>query len=135
MNRFYDALRTEAKFLHFAPVITLSALTGQRVLKVFDLVDAVFSQYVRRIGTGELNRIIEQAVRRTEPSLFRGQRIKFYYATQVSIKPPTFVCFVNYPNAVHFSYKRYLTNQIRVEAGFDRTPIRIHFRKRTGRER
>lgn len=135
VNRFYDALRTEAKFLGFAPVITLSALTGQRVLKVFDLVDAVFSQYARRIGTGELNRIIEQAVRRTEPSLFRGQRINFYYTTQVSTKPPTFVCFVNYPNAVHFSYKRYLTNQIRAEAGFDRTPIRIHFRKRTSRER
>jgi GTP-binding protein len=135
INRFYAALRSEAKFLSFAPVITLSALTGQRVLKIFDLVEAVFSQYVQRIATGVLNRIIEHAVTKTEPPFIKGRRLKFYYTTQVSTKPPTFVCFVNYPDAVHFSYKRYLTNQIRAEAGFDRTPIRMHFRKRTGSKR
>ena len=115
--------------------MTISALTGQRVLKVFKLVDEVFGQYTTRIGTGEINRSIEMAVTRTEPSLHRGRRLKFYYTTQVSTKPPTFVCFVNYPEAVHFSYKRYLVNQIRKATGLDRTPIRIIFRKRTGREK
>ena len=73
------------------------------------------------------------AVEKNEPSLHRGRRIKFYYATQISTKPPTFVCFVNYPEAVHFSYKRYLINQIRTEAALDKTTIRLIFRKRQGR--
>jgi GTP-binding protein len=134
--KMYDErLRAAAKFLSFAPSMTISALTGQRVLKVFKLVDEVFGQYATRIGTGEINRIIEMAVARTEPSLHRGRRLRFYYTTQVSTKPPTFVCFVNYPEAVHFSYKRYLVNQIRKATGLERTLIRIIFRKRTGREK
>ena len=95
--------------------------------------DEVYGQYTRRIGTGVLNKIIENATRKTEPSLYRGKRLKFYYAAQVSSKPPTFVCFVNYPEGVHFSYKRYLINQIREAAGLDKTPVRIIFRLRTGR--
>jgi len=133
--KYYEELRMQAKFLSFSPVITISALTGQRVLKIFGLVEEVFSQYSARIGTGPLNKILERAIERTEPSLYRGRRIKFFYATQVSTKPPTFVCFVNYPDAVHFSYKRYLINQIRDKAGLDKTPIRIIFRKRTRREK
>jgi GTP-binding protein len=134
-SKYYEQLRMQAKFLNFSPVITISALTGQRVMKIFGLVEEVFSQYSVRIGTGPLNKIFEQAIERTEPSLYRGRRIKFYYATQVSTKPPTFVCFVNYPDAVHFSYKRYLINQIRENAGLDKTPIRIIFRERTGRKK
>jgi len=133
--KYYEQLRMQAKFLSFSPIITISALTGQRVLKIFGLVEEVFSQYSARIGTGPLNKIFERAIERTEPSLYRGRRIKFFYATQVSTGPPTFVCFVNYPDAVHFSYKRYLINQIREGAGLDKTPIRIIFRKRTGREK
>ncbi|MBT8490077.1 MAG: GTP-binding protein, partial [Deltaproteobacteria bacterium] len=133
--KYYEQLRMQAKFLSFSPIITISALTGQRVFKIFGLVEEVFSQYSVRIGTGPLNKIFERAIERTEPSLFRGRRIKFYYATQVSTRPPTFVCFVNYPDAVHFSYKRYLINQIREGAGLDKTPIRIIFRKRTGRKK
>ena len=133
--KYYEQLRMQAKFLSFSPRITISALTGQRVLKIFGLVEEVFSQYSARIGTGPLNKIFEQAIERTEPSLYRGSRIKFFYATQVSSRPPTFVCFVNYPDAVHFSYKRYLINQIREGAGLDKTPIRIIFRKRTRREK
>jgi len=133
--KYYEELRMQAKFLSFSPVITISALTGQRVLKIFGLVEEVFSQYSARIGTGPLNKILERAIERTEPSLHRGRRIKFLYATQISTKPPTFVCFVNYPDAVHFSYKRYLINQIRDKAGLDKTPIRIIFRKRTRREK
>jgi GTPase len=131
---YYDRLRTEAKFLSFAPMITISALTGQRVFKIFDIVEEIFKQYTLRVGTGQLNRIFEQAILQNEPSLYRGRRLKFYYATQISTRPPTFVCFVNYPDAVHFSYRRYLINQIRDEAGLDKIPIRLIFRKRTGKE-
>ena len=132
---YYDRLRMEAKFISFAPIITISALTGQRVFRIFDVIEEVFRQYTLRVGTGQLNRIFEQAIVQNEPSLYRGRRLKFYYATQVSTRPPTFVCFVNYPEAVHFSYRRYLMNQIRVKAGLDKTPIRIILRKRTGKER
>ena len=132
---YYERLRDQAKFLSFAPAMTISALTGQRVSKIFKLVDEVFDQYQRRIGTGKLNRIFEQAIEKNEPSLHRGNRIKFYYAAQTSVKPPTIVCFVNYPQAVHFSYKRYLINQVREQAGLDSTPIRIIFRQREGRKK
>jgi GTP-binding protein len=134
-KKFHDQLRMEAKFLSFAPVMTISALTGLRVLKIFQLVEEVYEQYSARVRTGKLNKIFEEAIVRNEPSLYRGRRLKFYYATQVSSGPPTFVCFVNYPEAVHFSYKRYLINQVRNEAGFEKTPIRIIFRQRTGRKK
>lgn len=133
VKTYYEHLRMEAKFLSFAPAMTISALTGQRVNRVFNLIDEVYEQYSFRIGTGQLNRIIEQAIQRTEPSLHKGKRLKFYYATQVASKPPTFVCFVNYPEAVHFSYQRYLMNQIREQAKLDKTPIRLIFRLRTGK--
>jgi len=133
VKTYYDEVRMRAKYLNFAPVTTISALTGQRVRKILSLVDSVFEQYGKRIGTGALNRIIEKAVIDNEPSLHRGKRLKFYYSTQVSVGPPTFVCFVNYPNEVHFSYKRYLVNQIRAHTGLDKTPIRLYFRLRTGR--
>ncbi|MFC1896311.1 ribosome biogenesis GTPase Der [Thermodesulfobacteriota bacterium] len=128
-------VREHAKFLGFAPVLTTSARTGKRVGKIFDIVEAVYGQYSRRIGTGALNRILEGAIRRHTPPLYRGRRLKFYYATQVSTGPPTFVCFVNYPDAVHFSYERYLINIIRQEAGLGLTPLRLVFRKREGRTR
>ena len=132
-KKYYEQLRIESKFLSFAPAITISALTGLRVPRIFTYVDEVYSQYAARITTGQLNRIMELAIKKNEPSLFRGKRLKFYYAAQVTVKPPTFVCFVNYPDAVHFSYKRYLVNQIRERAGLDKTPIRLLFRQRTGR--
>jgi len=134
-KKHYEQLKMEAKYLSFAPAITISALTGQRVSKIFKLVDEVYGQYAIKIGTGQLNRILERAVEKNEPSLYRGKRLKFYYATQVSAKPPTFICFVNYPDAIHFSYKRYLINQIRAEADLDKTPVRLFFRQRTGKLR
>jgi len=133
LKRYQDQIRMDSKFLQFAPVLTISALTGQRVQKIFKIVDAVFDQYSTRINTGTLNKIFEGAIFRNEPSLHRGRRLKFYYATQVSTKPPTFVCFVNYPDAVHFSYKRYLINQVRAETGLENTPLRLIFRQRKGR--
>lgn len=130
VKSYYEDLRMNAKFFSFAPAITISALTGRRVDKISKLVEEVYAQYKARIGTGKLNRLLERAVQRNEPSLHNGRRIKFYYATQASTKPPTFVCFVNYPDAVHFSYKRYLMNRIRDEFGLEKTPVRIFFRGR-----
>lgn len=132
-KKFQDKVKDAAKFLNFAPVLTISALTGTRVRKIFDLVDSVYKQFDTRVGTGQLNRIIEKATQKNEPSLVRGKRLKFYYATQITTKPPTFVCFVNYPKAVHFSYERYLVNQIRMGTGLNQTPLRLFFRQRTGR--
>ena len=134
VKKYFEELRMQAKFLSFAPALTISALTGQRVQKVFKLAQEVYKQYSTRIGTGLLNKIIGMAVEKNEPSLHRGNRIKFFYSTQIASKPPTFVSFVNYPKAVHFSYKRYLMNQIRKEAGLDKTPIRIIFRERQRRK-
>lgn len=128
-----EQLQMNAKFLGFAPILTISARTGFRVNKIFDQVQAVYQQYSTRVGTGQVNRLFEQAIARNEPPMQKGKRLKFYYATQVTSKPPTFVCFVNYPEAVHFSYKRYLINQIRRGTGLDRTPLRLMFRQRTGR--
>jgi GTP-binding protein len=129
-DQYVGAVRDRIKFLTFAPTFTVSALTGQRIFKIFDWVEAVFQQYTTRVGTGELNRIFERIIARNEPSMFRGRRLKFYYSTQTSAAPPTFVCFVNYPEGIHFSYERYLINQLREALGFDMIPIRIMFRKR-----
>lgn len=133
MKRYRERLRMEAKFLSFAPIMSISALTGQRVPRIFSLADEVYGQYSKRIGTGQLNKVMKLAMEKNEPSLHKGKRLRFYYSSQVSVKPPTFVCFVNYPDAVHFSYKRYLINQIREETGLEKTPIRMLFRQRTGR--
>lgn len=133
-KEYLAELKMRAKFLGFAPAMTISALTGQRVTKIFKMVDDVYDQYVQRIGTGQLNRILETATAQNPPPLHRGKPINFYYATQVSKRPPTVVCFVNHPKAVHFSYKRFLINQIREHAGLDKTPIRILFRPRKNRK-
>lgn len=132
-KEFMERLRMKSKFLSFAPAMTISALTGQRTHKIFNMVQSVYDDYSYRINTGMLNRIIEDAIFRSEPSLYKGKRLKFYYATQVAVKPPTIVCFVNYPEAVHFSYHRYLINQIREMAELEKTPIRLYFRARTGK--
>jgi GTP-binding protein len=128
-----ERLRDAARFLPFAPTMTISALTGMRVRKILKNVNDVYDQYVTRIGTGQVNRIVTEAVARNEPPMHKGKRLKFYYATQVASRPPTFVCFVNFPEAVHFSYKRYLVNQLREETGLNQTPLRLLLRQRTGR--
>ncbi len=134
VKTYYDQLKMSAKFLNFAPAITISALTGLRVSKIFKLVEEVYAQYTTRIGTGPLNRIVERALIKNEPSLHKGKRIKFYYAAQTGTKPPTFLFFVNYPEGVHFSYKRFLINQVKEATGLDKTPVKIIFRQRRGKE-
>jgi GTP-binding protein len=135
VKKYLAELRMQAKFLAFAPAMTISALTGLRVTKIFQMVDDVYRQYAQRILTGQLNRILETSTAKNPPPLHRGKPTKFYYITQVSTRPPTFICFVNYPQGVHFSYKRFLINQIREQAGLDKTPIRILIRPRENRKR
>ncbi|MDY6838169.1 MAG: ribosome biogenesis GTPase Der [Thermodesulfobacteriota bacterium] len=127
---YMEQVRGRLKFLNFAPVLTISALTGQRTLKIFEWVRPVYEQYTSRVSTGHLNRVFEAIIHQHEPPAHRGRRVKLYYVTQTSSAPPTFVCFLNYPEAIHFSYRRYLINQLREALGLDRTPIRIIFRKR-----
>ena len=132
-RQYEEQVRYASKFLNYAPVITVSALSGQRIHKLFPLVKTLYKQYTTRIGTGQVNRIITKATTRTEPPLHKGRRLKFYYTTQISDRPPTFVSFVNYPDAVHFSYQRYLLNRLRTETGLDKVPLRLYFRQRSGR--
>ncbi len=133
IKKYMEDLRYKAKFLSYAPALTISALTGQRCHRILDEVVKIYKEYCHRISTGVLNRIIEDAVYREEPSLHKGKRLKFFYATQVASKPPCFVCFVNFPKAVHFSYKRYLINQLRQMIPLDKTPVKLYFREKTGK--
>lgn len=133
-KKMIDELRFKAKFLNFAPALTVSARTGRRVNRIFSTVNTVYQQFEQRIGTGPLNRILEIAIQKNAPPLLRGRPVKFYYAAQVAAKPPTILFFVNHPEAVHFSYKRYLLNQIRDQTGLDKTPIRLVFRERERRK-
>ncbi|MBW1895820.1 MAG: ribosome biogenesis GTPase Der [Deltaproteobacteria bacterium] len=129
-KQYVDAVRERLKFVRFAPVMTISALTGQRVFKIFDSVEAVYEQYTRRVSTGELNRVIERVFRRHQVPLFRGRRVKLYYATQIRSSPPTIVCFVNNPEGIPVSYQRYMVNELREALRLKQTPIRLIFRKR-----
>ena len=123
------------RFLSYAPYITASATTGLRVEKIFPMIDEVHSQFVSRFPTGQVNRILEKAVEaHTPPYVGRG-RLKFYYATQVSASPPTFVVFVNKPDKVHFSYQRYLSNTFREAFGLDKVPVRVLLRHRNKEKR
>ena len=133
IKKYMEDLRYKAKFLSYAPALTISALTGQRCHKILDEVVKIYKEYCHRINTGTLNRIIEDAVYREEPSLHKGKRLKFFYSTQVATKPPCFVCFVNFSKAVHFSYKRYLINQLRQMIPLKLTPVKLLFREKTGK--
>jgi len=127
-------VKENLKYLDFAPILSISALTGQRVQKIFDLVGSVYDQYTKRITTAQLNLKLAEFVQRMPPPRYRQRANSLVYATQVSVKPPTFVIFAKEPKAIHFSYERYLMNRIREECSFEYTPIRIKFRKKEGKE-
>jgi len=129
-KRFIADVQQRLKFADYASVITISAVTRQRITKVFEEIDKVMEETQRRVSTAELNRVFSQLVARHEPPLYRAKRVKYYYATQVGIKPPTFVVFVNYPSGVHFSYIRYIENNLRQAFGFHGTPVRIFAKSR-----
>jgi len=122
------------KFVDYAPVLTMSAITKQRVTKVFDEIDKVMVEASKRVPTADLNRVFEKLAAHHEPPLYRGKRVKYYYITQVDIKPPTFVVFVNYPDGVHFSYIRFIENNLRRAFGFLGTPVRIFPKRRREEE-
>ena len=124
-------IERKLKFVPFAPQIHVSALTGERVMKLFKEIDTVFDQFATRIGTGVVNRAIQKIIEKHVPPMAGHQgRLKFFYATQTRTRPPTFAVFVNRPEMIHFSYERFLVNQLREEFGLAFTPIRITFKKR-----
>jgi len=129
-QRYTKEIRDALKYLSYAPMIFISALTGQRIRKTLDLIDAVVLEHRRRVSTGRLNAFLHGAIAKVPPHAVRGKRCRVYFATQASMRPPTFVVFVNDPAMIHFSYERYLINQIRDEFGFEGTPIRMIFRRR-----
>jgi len=130
-DEYVETIRREAPFLSFAPVVSISALTGQRVSRVLELAVDIWGERRKRIPTGELNRMLQEAIERQAPPPVKGRRPKLFYATQVAVAPPTFVFFANNAALVHFSYRRYLENRIREAFGFDGTPIRLVFRERS----
>ena len=127
---YVEKIRDSLKFLSFAPIVFVSAETGQRVTRIFKIIREVCSEATRRIPTSELNEKVRAIVEANPPPRLGNRPNKIVYFTQVSVKPPTFVFFVREPRAIHFSYERYLSNQIREVFGFDRVPIRLVFRKR-----
>jgi len=129
---YAQRVRSALKFLDYVPVMFISARTGQRVEKVLPTALQVYHARFIRISTGELNRIIQNTVAQHAPPSKAGKRLKFYYGTQASVNPPQFVFFVNDVRLVHFTYERYLENQLRAEYGFIGTPLRLIFRNRKG---
>jgi len=128
-------LRRELAFIDYAPIVSISALTGQRVQKVLELAVDAWGERRRRISTGELNRLVAAAIERTPPAVVHGKRPKIRYATQVGVAPPTFVFFTTDPASVHFSYRRYLENRLRDAYDFTGTPIRLVFREQVREKR
>jgi len=129
-NEFRRRIYGELKYLSYAPILFISALTGQRVMKVLDMVDHVAEQAKKRIPTSQLNRSLAEWVERTPPPSYQTHPVKLNYITQVKVKPPTFVISTNFPEGIHFSYERYLMNQIREAFGFEGVPIRLLFKKK-----
>jgi GTP-binding protein len=129
-DQYVDWIRNEVPFLDFAPIVSISAKTGQRVGRVLELAIDIWAERRKRVPTGELNRLLLAATERTPPPPVRGKRPKLFYATQAAIAPPTFVFFASDASAVHFSYRRYLDNRLRDTFGFDGTPIKLVFRDR-----
>ena len=128
LGHYVEQLRMGFKFMPYAPIVFVSALTGQRVANIMGEVEKVAEEYGRRISTGELNRVLESATATHPPPLFRGKPLKLLYMTQVAAKPPSFVIFASRAEGIHFSYERYLHNKLREAFGFQGTPIRLFFR-------
>lgn len=130
VNKYEKNIRNVLSFMPYAEIIFISALTGQRMNKLFELIDAVVENHSMRVQTGVLNEIMTEAVALQQPPSDKGKRLKLFYMTQVSVKPPTFVIFVNDKELMHFSYVRYIENQIRQAFGFRGTPLRFIIRER-----
>lgn len=127
-------IRRDLSYMPYAPIVFLSALTGQRVGKLFEVINVAANNAAMRITTGMLNNILEDATARVQPPTDKGRRLKIYYMTQVDVKPPHFVIFCNDARLFHFSYQRYLENQIRAVFGLEGTPVRITIRQKGDKE-
>jgi GTP-binding protein len=130
MNKFTNDIRQTLAYMPYAELLFISAKTGQRLPKLFDMIDMVIENQTLRIQTGVLNEILTEAMAMKQPPSDKGKRLRIYYMTQVSVKPPTFVMFINDKELMHFSYTRYIENQIRKTFGFRGTPIRFIARER-----
>ena len=133
-NEYTEKVRNTLSFMQYAEIVFVSALTGQRLPKLFDMIDKVVSNQTLRVQTGVLNEILMEAVAMQQPPSDKGKRLKIFYMTQVSVKPPTFVLFVNDKELMHFSYLRYLENRLREAFGFSGTPIHFIVRERGQKE-
>jgi GTP-binding protein len=125
-----EKIRDVLSYMPYAEILFISAKSGQRLTKLFDTIDMVSENHAMRVSTGVLNEIMAQAVAMQQPPADKGKRLRLYYITQVSVKPPTFVIFVNHKELMHFSYARYIENQIRETFGFKGTPLRFIIRER-----
>ncbi len=130
MNEFTEKLKQDFSFMSYAPFLFISAKTGQRINKLFELINSVNNANCMRISTGMLNDVLSYATARVQPPSDKGRRLKIYYMTQPSTRPPTFVMFVNRADLFHFSYKRYIENQVRETFGLDGTPVKFIIRER-----
>ena len=133
MDNYRKKLMNDFSFMSYAPIIFISAKTGQRLDRLFELIKFVDEQNSMRISTGKLNDVLASATARVQPPTDKGKRLKIYYMTQASTRPPTFVCFVNSKELFHYSYQRYLDNQIREVFGLEGTPTRFVIRERDGK--
>lgn len=131
VGNYVRDIKETTKFMDYAPIVFVSAITGQRVSKIFDVIETLLIQYTKRVSTAEINRLVREILASNPPARHQNRPNSFSYVTQVSVAPPTFVFFVREPRAIHFSYRRYLTNRIREALGFDQSPIRIIFRKKS----
>jgi GTP-binding protein len=127
---FVKEIKDKLKYLDYAPIIFVSALTGQRALKTLTMAHDLFAEYNKRVATSALNVALGEIVRKHNPPVYRGREVKFYYAAQTAVRPPTIVLFCNHPEGVHFSYQRYLTNQLREQLEFLTTPLHLRLQKR-----
>ncbi len=130
MDSYRKKLMNDFSFMPYAPIVFISAKTGNRVARLFELIKFVYEQNNMRISTGMLNNILAEATARVQPPTDKGKRLKIFYITQASTRPPTFVCFCNNAELFHFSYQRYLENQIRSVFGLEGTPVRFIIRER-----
>lgn len=130
MNKFLKDIATDLAYMSYAPRVFISALTGQRVIKMLDTVKEVYANNCLRVSTGVLNDVLVEAMAMQQPPAEKGRQLKIYYMTQVGVKPPTFVIFVNDRELMHFSYRRYIENQLRQNFGFKGTPIHFVVRQK-----
>jgi GTP-binding protein len=130
MARYERDLREHLKYLSYAPVVFISALTGQRVRKILEVVDRISEQTKKRIPTSRVNKYFGKWIEKFPPPLYKGRSVKLNYITEVSTAPPTFVIYTNFPDGIHFSYERYILNQMRETFGFEGVPVRLLFRKK-----